>query len=213
MMLARHLRSGSLAMVVGAGCAAPAATVAPAASSTVATAPARHAEETAPPKAVDVARSPARFPEDWVGVWEGEVVTTNAAGPQPPFGMELHIAPTQDPAQVGERYTWTIVYALPSGTQTRPYELRLMDGSSTHVQIDEKNGIVIDGFVVGTTLYTQFSVSGSLLTITYARHRDELWFDVLSTQLDPPRQTGGGEVPPVSVYLMQSAQHGVLRRR
>ncbi len=146
------------------------------------------------------------FPRDWVGDWYGTVTAKGGGPAKPPFGMELHIAPIADT----DRHTWTIVYDLPEGKQTRAYELETVGTAGVHYRIDEKNGIVIDAFLIDATLYTQFSVGNSLLTIRYIREADGIVFDLVSTQLDPPIETGGGKVPAVAVYLLQAVQRAVL---
>ncbi len=122
--------------------------------------------------------------------------------------MELYIKTTDDP----QRYVWTLIYSPAGRLDVRGYELVIKDPDRGHYQIDEKDSIILDCYLIGDTLYSQFSIEGTLLTITYRKVGDELHFDLLSANLGAPIESGGqDDVPTVKSYTVQVAQHAALK--
>lgn len=150
-----------------------------------------------------------KFPESWAGEWKGTCRALSPGGRANEFAMELHIKPTGD----GERFTWTIIYGEDERRQERPYELVAVDAAMGHYQVDEKNSIVLDAYLIGETLYSQFSVNEAMINTEYAVREDGLHFDLTSCDFAKPRTTGGDEgIPEVQSYRVQAAQHALLKR-
>ncbi len=150
------------------------------------------------------------FPDDWLGVWRGTCVAfAPGRGQTMTFPMDLHIAPIAG----SERMTWKLVYGEGEQRDVRAYELVTVDAAKGHYQIDEKNSIVIDSYLIGDSLWSQFAVQSSLITIKYDRVGGELLFELSSTQQNEPTITGGeGGIPEVSAYPVRAIQRATLER-
>ncbi len=149
------------------------------------------------------------FPSDWVGQWKGTCNAITNNGVKNSFPMQLHIEPLEDK----NRYTWKIIYGEGKTQQIRLYELVVVDAEKGHYRIDEKNSIVIDSYLFGDSLCSQFDVSGAMLTVRYTLHRGNLIFDLVSTRSDQPIETGGeGAIPKVRSYPVNATQLAVLKR-
>jgi hypothetical protein len=158
--------------------------------------------EPAPPEGV-------AFPSGWEGVWRGACRYGPPGSPAKPMTMELRVRPIEG----RDAWTWTIVYGGPGGSQTRPYELIPVDREKGHWRIDEKNGIVLDNWLVEETLHCRFSVQSNVIEV-----RNEMrdgGIDVMLTTYDakPASVTGGeGRIPAVGSYRLLSVQRGRLVR-
>lgn len=150
------------------------------------------------------------FPASWRGHWQGTCVAQRPDGWVKTFPMELHIQPLDTP----DRWQWKLVYGERDEQDVRDYELVILDAAAGRFLIDEKNSIEIDAYLVGPTLYSPFSLEGSLLTASYTRDDDRLLFEIVIAQLDAGTQTGGeGEIPIVTRYPINVAQQAELTRR
>ncbi len=203
-------------LVAAPGCPSSSPRVAetiPTASPAVAESAPPVATDPAPPAPCATVGSPldqtGPFPASWTGVWRGPIVTASPKGTRRTFDMELHILPIAG----ASRYRWTIVYISENGRQERPYELVEIDRSRGHFQVDEKNGILIDSFLIGDSLHVQFAVQGSLITIRYLRRGTDILFELVTTQMNKPQKTGGvGKIPVVENYPLVVVQRAVLVR-
>ena len=146
------------------------------------------------------------FPSDWVGNWKGELKIYDQSGFRNMIPMELKIQPTVSP----DRYTWVIGY----DTLYRHYELVIRDSSGRNFSIDEKNGIDINGYLLGNHFICRFEVENQLLECEYTlRSKDEMAFSIRAGDYQNHWSTGGIQmqsemVPKVEVYpiaVMQSA--------
>ena len=157
-----------------------------------------------PPGAADHA-----FPDDFCGTWRGECSLLGPEGVRQRFAMALAIAPT-------ERDSWTfhITYGEGDRAQLRAYELLPVAPEEGHWAVDEHNGIVLDSYVRGRTLYSSFAVGGVRLLARYEGRGDELLVEIATTAVDPVRTTGAGEGPEqrVEAFALKGVQRGVLRR-
>jgi hypothetical protein len=155
-------------------------------------------------------RKPVLFPESWEGIWKGTCRAQDPKGGGFSFAMELHILPLSDE----ERMTWKIVYGEGAKRQVRDYEIVALDRSRGLFSVDEKNSILIDSFLIGDALHSQYSVGGTLITIRYAMQQGTIVFDLLSSSLENPTESGGdGDVPAVFAYPVSAAQRAVLVRQ
>lgn len=158
---------------------------------------------------------PSSFPSSFVGDWKG-TLTWNRPGKAPQeFLMRLNIQPLDS-----SRYTWQIIYGNddPSTTQKvddRPYLLVPVDTAKGHWQIDERNTIVLDGYFIGNSFTSVFSVSGSTIVNKY-EIKDEGLQVTFTTYASKSINTTGGtsnEIPPVASYKVIGLQQGLLKRQ
>ncbi|MFH1998137.1 MAG: hypothetical protein ABIK28_00585 [Planctomycetota bacterium] len=150
------------------------------------------------------------FPESWHGIWKGICRSNRPAGGGFHFAMELHIRPTDQDG----RFEWKLIYGEGEKRQVRDYELVIRDAAKGDYVIDEKNSITIDAVLIDSQLCAQYSVDGSLITLTYTREDEAILFRLLSSRLNDSVISGGeGEIPKVLTYPIDTAQSAVLRKQ
>lgn len=146
------------------------------------------------------------FPNDWIGVYKGEVVrhtTTGIIGQQ---GMELHIQKTADP----NRFIWKIAY---EGQPTRNYELIIVDKNRGIYVIDEKNSIMLYSFYANDTLFSHFGAHFGYLLATYELKNNQIHFRTTVSNARPYQTTGGqGSIPMVHSFQVREQQVAVLTK-
>lgn len=147
------------------------------------------------------------FPASWVGKWAGPSQYVPVSGDTLDFRMELHIAPTHDPA----RHTWTIVYLQDGQREERAYELVTVDAATGHYQIDEKNSIVLDSSYLNGTLYSLFAIGQVQIFAQYRKEEEAIVVEMISVNAMAPVMSGGeGEAPPVRTYPVRGLQRAEL---
>ncbi len=87
-----------------------------------------------------------RFPEDWSGVWKGDLNIWNAKGLSTTIPMTIDILPI-DTSTTG-RYTFGLTYGSKS-EDWRPYELVPVKPEFGMWRVDEKNTIVMESYLLG----------------------------------------------------------------
>jgi hypothetical protein len=155
------------------------------------------------------------FPQSIVGNWKGTLTWNRPGKAAQEFLMRLNIQPLDS-----NRYTWQIIYGNddPSITQKvddRPYLLVPVDTAKGHWQIDERNTIVLDGYFIGNSFTSVFSVSGSTIVNKY-EIKDEGLQVTFTTYASKSINTTGGtsnEIPPVESYKVIGLQQGLLKRQ
>jgi hypothetical protein len=154
------------------------------------------------------------FPDDWLGIWEGNLDIYKNQQIVQSVSMRLeHLA--SDSAGV---YIWAITYGDDTVSGRRPYELKTKDVSKGHFIVDEKNGILIDGFVFGNKYISHFEVMGNQLTSIYERSGNHLIFEIIVNKTIPSSTTGniktdGNEtIPEVKSFPVTGYQKAILNK-
>ncbi|MEM9982683.1 MAG: hypothetical protein AAF734_09310, partial [Bacteroidota bacterium] len=101
---------------------------------------------------------------DWYGTWQGDLQITTPEGKVQKIPMELQIYPTDSAGY----YRFSILY----NQSPRHYVLQQVDTSKGHYVMDEKNGILLDTYLINRTFISQFEVMGNLLTSSYELQAD-----------------------------------------
>ncbi len=152
----------------------------------------------------------AAFPNGWLGNWKGELHWYRAGKTEPQkVNMELRI----QPGDSSGHYTWGIIYG--SATEdNRPYILKPKDTAAGHWIIDERNGIVLDQFLVGNVFSGAFTVQNNTIVNSYRLENDRLTIEFYSLGAKPFAVTGNGteESPRVDTYRVGSYQKAVLSK-
>jgi hypothetical protein len=118
------------------------------------------------------------LPVEWHGRWTGTLKITPVAGEAQETPMEMVIEPLKD----SKNYRWRIVYGK---GPAREYEL-IPQEKANHFVIDEKNGLLIDAWLIGGTVHSFFQVAESMIPVRYERNGDTLRFSLtVSTNKDP----------------------------
>lgn len=153
----------------------------------------------------------ADFPAAWMGDWSGVLYIHHPgtdSSMKVPMELRLH------PLEAAGRWAWQLVYGLGEEQQVRAYELVAVAPEQGHYLIDEKNSILLDAYLLGGTLATQFVVGDSRLDTFYRLQGDTLVFEILVAEQEAARRSGGkGEVPRVRSHALRARHHAVLRRR
>ena len=154
------------------------------------------------------------FPQSWEGKYAGILEIFTAAGKTQSLPMELHILPID----TSENHTFYIIYGEDKIAGLRPYELVTVDAEKGLYKIDEKNGIAMEGYLLGNSFVQRFEVMGNLLTtVTEKTGADEITWTVYAGKAEAVSVSGGEvvdgeEIPEVSAFGVGSMQRGVLRR-
>lgn len=154
------------------------------------------------------------FPQSFVGNWKGTLTWNRAEKATQQFTMRLNIQ-----AVDSGRYTWQIIYgddnpSTGNKVDDRPYVLMPVDTAKGHWQIDERNTIVLDGYFIGNTFTSVFSVSGNIIVSKYELTAEGLMVSFTTYATNPITTTGGtsNEIQPVDSYQVKSLQQGLLKR-
>lgn len=151
------------------------------------------------------------FPNDWLGVWEGELEIF--AGPKKvnslPMSLEIEIVDSL-----------TIKYFIRYGTgpdALRPYHLKVIDAKKGHYLLDEHNGIRIETSLVGNRLLSLFEVQNSVIQSTAYLTNDQMYYEILAGSFKPVSMTGDtivgtDTIPAVSTYPINVLQQAILKR-
>lgn len=156
------------------------------------------------------AQSVSEFPKTWLGHWEGELSWYAGSNAPKKVKMQLKI----QPADTVGHYTWQLIYG-DQAEDNRPYILKPIDASKGHWVIDERNGIVLDQFLIGQVFSGAFTVMGSTIVNNYQLEKDRLLVEFYSLPAKPIRQSGEGtqESPTVDSYAVRSYQKAILKRK
>ncbi len=102
-------------------------------------------------------------------------------------------------------WTWKTVY---KGDQviTKDYRMILPDPGANYYILDEGDGLELRSYAIGNTMFSNFSVQGSLLTSRYSLEEDQLIFEITSGQV---RDTTTNDIINYSVPILQRS---VLKR-
>lgn len=150
------------------------------------------------------------FPHPFLGHWQGTLLwyQTGKKAPQK-VKMQLIIRP----AGAAGVYTWQIIYGE-KGQDNRPYLLKPVDTARGHWQIDERNGIILDQYLVANRFTSAFTVQSTTIVDSYWREGKNLVAEFYSFTAKPVATTGAGtdDSPEVDSYGTKGYQKAVLKR-
>lgn len=149
------------------------------------------------------------FPNSFIGNWKGKLQWIVAGKPVQSFTMQLSIQPTD----TADQFTWQIIYG-DSGKDNRPYILKPIDTAKGHWIVDEKDGIVLDSYVLGNCIQGAFTVLGNTIVDNYCIENGKMKVEFFSIKLGDKKQSGKGsdETPFVDSYRISSYQTGELTK-
>jgi hypothetical protein len=152
----------------------------------------------------------SRFPHSFSGTWQGTLAWYPTGKKEPQLvEMKLIILPGDTAGQ----FTWQLMYGK-NGEDNRPYILKPVDSLKGHWVIDERNGIVLDGYWTGQRFSGIFTVGGNTILDSYWMENEELHIEFFSYKQQPSSTTGYGteDSPKVENYRLGSYQKAVLKR-
>jgi len=152
------------------------------------------------------------FPDDFLGVYKGELRITSLKGSQE-IPMEFHLLKTD----IKDKYHYKIVY----DNTPRNYYLIIKDKEKGVFEIDEANGIVLPANLNDNVLYSLFEVQGNFLTTRLDFRARELLFEILFSKLANKTTTGGivndrdstNLVPKVYGFPISVFQKAILKKQ
>jgi len=155
------------------------------------------------------------FPESWLGNYKGDLNIYGVDSVKVKAKMNLDIQKTAKDSI----FDWTITYEMKGKKDVRAYSLIVVDRAKGHFQIDEKNSIIIDGYLHNTNVFTSFfKVMTSYIVATYTKNEDgTLTFEIIAGKAEPVSTTGNTKlkaenIPEVNTYPVNGRQKAVLKR-
>ncbi|WP_298754314.1 hypothetical protein [uncultured Psychroserpens sp.] len=149
------------------------------------------------------------FPNDYLGVYQGDLVITNPQGKQT-IPMEFHFKDT-DSLDV---FTYKLVYLVNDKPVEKDYILRVKNKSKGEFLIDENNGIILSANYIDNTLYSVFEVQNSLLTTTETFYDDKMEFKIVFSNMNDKTNIEGSEdTPQVTNYPVTVIQKAILTKQ
>lgn len=147
------------------------------------------------------------FPEDYFGIYKGDLEITNARGKQT-IGMEFHLMATDSV----DTYTYKIVYIAEGKRNDRNYTLKAIDKEKGAFAVDENNGILLSAKYIDNTLYSVFEVQKNLLITTERFYEDKMIFEIVFSGKNLEEKSGGlsEEIPEVISYPVTVTQKATL---
>jgi hypothetical protein len=155
------------------------------------------------------AGSDTTLPAAWDGVWKGMTVIDSGTPKPQQVPMELHVAAVADSSVK----TWKILYGAGDGQSTRNYEIAPVPNEPGRFLVDEKNGLLLDNYLLGNVLLSQFTVSGNFVSTRFELRGDIIEVEMTIYDAKTPRQSKlTGAAIEVNSYRWKSTQHGTLTR-
>ena len=153
------------------------------------------------------------FPDEWLGVWEGTLHIYNHQNILQSIPMSLENLRT-DSADI---FQWVIIYGEDKIKGKRDYILK--NKSKGHYVVDEKNGILLDAYVMENKLISHFEVMGNQLTSIYERQEDKMIFEIIVNKSVPATVSGNikakgqEDVPEVKSFPIIGYQKAILTKK
>jgi hypothetical protein len=154
------------------------------------------------------------FPESWVGKYQGDLMIYGVDSVRMKVDMKLEISKTAKDSI----YDWTLTYDMNGKKDVRAYSLKVVDHQKGYYQIDERNSIILDGYLHNNNVFTSFfKVSNSYIIATYTKKEDLLFFEIIAgdgeaVTISGNTNQGEEEIPEVSSYLVNGRQKAVLQK-
>ena len=161
-----------------------------------------------------IVNAQSSFPESWVGKYQGELMIYGVDSVRMKVDMKLEIWKTAKDSI----YDWTLTYDMNGKKDVRAYSLKVVDHQNGHYQIDERNSIILDGYLHNNNVFTSFfNVSNSYIIATYTKKEDSLFFEIIAGDgkaLTISGNTSQGEeqIPEVISYLVNGRQKAILNK-
>jgi hypothetical protein len=152
-----------------------------------------------------------KFPDDWLGYWQGTLEIYNADG----LAQSIPMAMDHKLTDTTGVYLWALIYREDLEKGRRNYYLSAVDTDKGQYQVDEKNGILINSYLLDNRLISTYEVMSNLITTVYIHEGDHMRFEVHAARTQEVLITGdtivdGADIPMVKSYLCSGFQEGVL---
>jgi len=142
------------------------------------------------------------FPEDFLGVYKGELKITSSNGTSK-IPMEFHLTKTDSV----DKFSYQIFYG--KERDPRSYNLERTHNPNLFL-VDENNGIILESAYADHTLYSTYEVMGNLLHNTEIFYDDKMEFMIAMARIQDTSMTGSEESALVKNYPMSVLQRATL---
>ena len=124
----------------------------------------------------------------WEGEWTGACTLVPSYNGIADFSGSLKVTSQNS---TPEQFEWQLIYdfAGRQPTETRAYALNQVSGEKDHYVIDERNGLLLDAFVNGSTLYSPFTINGLLILARYEFNGENVVIEMPTFLQAPIRKT------------------------
>ncbi len=135
------------------------------------------------------------FGKECIGTWKGTMHMYSQGRLRDSISVVLEVAQQNDSV-----FKWKMDYLSEKMPLTKDY--RLIYKGRNHYQTDEGDGIMLDGYLFGKRLISVFETGGILLTSAYELRKDELYFEVTSSNKE--KSDSDPEVQSYQVGFLQN---------
>lgn len=164
-----------------------------------------HKKEQPAPTFEEVVEQPLNFPEDYLGIYKGDLEIISSNGTQK-IPMEFHLLDAPD----STKYAYKIYYG--KERSERSYNL-LRTHNKNLFLVDENNGIVLESGYANGTLFSTYEVMGNLLNSTEKFYKDRMEFTITMAREIDTSITGNEESAIVKNYPISIMQTATLMKQ
>ena len=150
-------------------------------------------------------QAPKKFPEDFLGIYKGDLNITSSNGNQQ-IPMEFHMEATD----TTDNFKYTIYYG--EERSPRAYNLKRTHDPNLFL-IDENNGIILESAYSNNTLYSTYEVAENLLNSTEIFYDDRMEFMIALSRIMDTSMTGNEESAIVKNYPLSVMQRATLYKQ
>lgn len=156
--------------------------------------------------------SESALPAGFVGTWEGSMRMYGADGA---LGQEVPMRVEIEAAEDGAAQPFRLIYGDPATAPVRDYQLVRVEGSKNHFLNDERNGILLDIYLVGDTLYSQFEIATVRIDSRFRLEGETLVSEMATFGVTAARDTrpDADSTTIVRSYPLRGVQVARLKRR
>ena len=141
------------------------------------------------------------LPTRMAGVWTGQMEIWSKGVKRDVIPVVLTIAP-----RGADRWQWKMEYRSKTNPMVKDYELRLKDRASQTFITDEGDGVILEDYVFGNKMVSQFETQGIWLTSTHELLDGQLIFEVTAGKRSDTASKG------ITNINITSLQRAVMKR-
>jgi hypothetical protein len=151
------------------------------------------------------------LPASFTGAFDGTLKVYSADGK---LAQEVPMRIEVEPGEPGGAQPFRLIYGDPTTASPRDYEMTPVAGSANHFVHDEKNGILLDTYLVGESLYSQFEISGVRIDSRFRLEGDDLVSEMVTFGVTAERDSrpSGDSTTVVRSYPLRGVQLARLKR-
>lgn len=152
------------------------------------------------------------LPASFVGTWDGSMKMYGGDGA---LGQEVPMRIEVEAAEPGGAQPFRLIYGDPATSPVRDYQMVPVEGEKNHFLHDEQNGILLDTYLVGDTLYSQFEIGNVRIDSRFRVEGDTLISEMTTFGVTASRDTrpSADDTTIVRSYPLRGVQIARLVRK